>query len=470
MEIEEIITAQRNYFLFGDDENKKTYTTNKRFTLKQIKSNLVKLKKSILENLGDLEAAFKADYNKCKFDVYANEVGLVLNEIKYMIKHLRSLSKNKRVATSIINFPSKGYIVNEPYGVVLIVSPWNYPFQLSMMPLVGALAGGNTVVLKPSNYCPQVSNVIKNILSVFDEKYVSVVLGGREQNAKLFDQKFDFIFFTGGTTVAKVLSEKASKNLTPCVLELGGKSPCIVNEDADVDLSAKRIVWGKFLNAGQTCVAPDHIYVHSKIKQKFIEAVKKYINKFYYKNGKLTDNFCHIINDKHLERLTGLIDKSKLVFGGKADGRQLEPTVLDNVTWQDKVMGEEIFGPIMPILPFENLDNLITEIKGREKPLALYYFGTEDDDIKKVVNNLSFGGGCVNDTIMHLTEEKLPFGGVGLSGMGSYHGKKSYETFTHQKSVLSKSLAVDMPIRYMPYGDKKIKLVKFLFGIKNKSK
>ena len=437
--------------------------------VKQRKQNLLKLKKSILENIDELYNAFVKDYNKCEFDVVSTEVGLVLNEIGYMIKHLSRLAKPKRVSTSIINFPSKGYLYSEPYGQVLIVAPWNYPFQLSMMPLVGAIAGGNTVVLKPSNYCPEVSNTIKKILSVFDENYVKVVLGGREQNSKLFDQKFDFIFFTGGTTVAKVLYEKASQHLTPCVLELGGKSPCIVDADANIDLAAKRVVWGKYLNAGQTCVAPDHVYVHESVKEKFLECVVKYINKFYYnEEGVLTESFPFIINDKHVARLKGLIDKDKLYFGGKTNGRCMEPTVLTDVTWNDAVMGEEIFGPIMPVLTFENLAGLIDEIKSHEKPLALYYFGSNKKTEKCVLNSLSFGGGCINDTIMHLTEEKLPFGGVGLSGMGSYHGKKSFETFTHQKSVLKKSTHIDLPIRYMPHSKWKSALAKIIFGIKNK--
>lgn len=482
MEIEEIVEKQRNAFLSNSGYG---------YSIKYRLDALRKIKASIFEKLEDLKKAFLLDYNKSEFDVLTTEVGLVINEINYMLKHIKKLSKRKRVSTSLINFPSSGFVHREPYGVVLVVAPWNYPFQLSMMPLIGAIAGGNSVVLKPSNYCPEVSKVIKQILAVFDDEYVSVVLGGREQNAKLFEQKFDFIFFTGGTTVAKVLSEKASKHLTPCVLELGGKSPCIVNSDADIDLSAKRIVWGKYLNAGQTCVAPDHVYVHESIKQKFTDAVVKYINKFYYSavdegsvqkdtnnidthtctcTCELTPNFPHIINDKHVERLKGLVDKNKLVFGGKVECRRFEPTVLTGVTWDDAVMGEEIFGPIMPILTFTNIDDLLVEIKHREKPLALYYFGEDMDTANKVIKNVSFGGGCINDTIMHLTEEKLPFGGVGFSGMGSYHGKKSFETFTHEKSVLKKSLAVDLPIRYMPYTKKKMGLAKFFFGIKDKNK
>ncbi len=459
MEISEIVKSQRDYFYEGE-------TLDLHFR----KEKLIALKNAIFDNLDELKEAFKKDYNKSDFDVLTTEVGLVVNEINYMIRHLKQLAKPKRVGTSLINFPSKGYLLKEPYGVVLIVAPWNYPFQLSIMPLVACIATGNTTVLKPSNYCPTVSAVIKKMLSVFDEKYISVVLGGREQNAQLFDQKFDFIFFTGGTTVAKVLYDKASKNLTPCVLELGGKSPCIVDADCDVDLSAKRIVWGKFLNAGQTCVAPDHIYVHADILEKFVEAVKKYIKQFYYPNGSLTENFPYIINEKHTQRLMGLIDVNKVVAGGGCNGRCIEPTVMTNVTWDDKIMGEEIFGPIMPILTFNDLGALVKEIQQREKPLALYYFGNSKKSIRFVTQNVSYGGGCINDTIMHLTEETLPFGGVGFSGMGNYHGKRSFETFSHEKSVLKKSTIIDMPIRYMPYTSGKAKIANLIFGVKSKKR
>lgn len=506
MDIVKVVESQRKFF-----------NTGATFDVEFRIATLKKIRTALLENKDKIYDAFLTDFNKCEFDVDMTELGMVLHELDYMIKNIKRLSKPKRIRTSIINFPSRGRIYAEPYGVVLVVAPWNYPLQLSLIPLIDAIACGNTVVLKPSNYTPSVAKVIKNILSIFNDKYISVVLGGREQNQELFEQKFDFIFFTGGTTVGKLLLEKSSKHLTPCVLELGGKSPCIVNKYADVDLVAKRVVWGKYLNAGQTCVAPDYVLVNEEIKDEFLTACKKYIDKFYYEkqlvigdnifpyNKKLehqksneaikakllsaseqgidvetldlgdldistrmvlSDNFTHIVNDKHSERLKGLIDESKVFCGNEWNGRRLSPTILTNIEWDDAIMQEEIFGPIMPVLTFNNLYDTIREIKSHEKPLACYIFGCSKAEEKMILRDLSFGGGCVNDTIMHLTEEGLPFGGVGNSGMGSYHGKKSFETFSHFKSVLKKSKRVDVGIRYMPYSKNKAKLVKMIFGIK----
>lgn len=522
MNIVQVVNNQRNYFQSGA-------TLDVEFRL----STLRKLKSAILENKDKIYDAFKNDLNKCEFDVDATELGMLCKEIDFMLSHLKRLAKPKRVKTSLLNFSSRGYIYPEPYGVVLVVAPWNYPLQLSLIPLVDAIASGNTVVLKPSNYTSSVAKVIKDILSIFNDKYISVVLGGREQNQELFDQKFDFIFFTGGTTVAKLLMEKASKNLTPSVFELGGKSPCIVNKYANIDLAAKRIVWGKYLNAGQTCVAPDYVLVNESIKDEFLAACKKYIEKFYYEkqllvgdeiypyskklerqkvkqlsllksvdtksqiesdiidggsdsdnNGRdveadnncdvadiknrvvLTDNFPFIVNEKHKERLKGLIDAEKVYVGNEWSGRRLSPTILQNVTWDDAVMGEEIFGPILPVLTFNNLYDMLRDLKSHDKPLACYIFGCDKGEEEMILREFSFGGGCVNDTIMHLTEERLPFGGVGLSGMGSYHGKKSFETFSHYKSVLKKSNLIDLNIRYMPYTKGKSKITKTIFGIK----
>ena len=460
MEIQDIVKGQREYF-----NTHVTFDLNNRIcTLKKIKSRLLEYKDKIYD-------AFRTDLNKSEFDVDATELGLLLHEIDFMIKHIKKLARPKRVGTSLINFISSGYRYPEPYGVTLVVAPWNYPLQLSLIPLVDSIACGNTVVLKPSNYTPSVAAVIKEVLSCFDEKYIAVVLGGREQNQQLFEQKFDFIFFTGGPTVGKLLMEKASKNLTPCCLELGGKSPCIVHKYSNIDLIAKRVVWGKFLNAGQTCVAPDHILVEKSVKDAFIESAKKWVDKFYYivdENGnkKLTGDFPYVVNDKHCERLKGLIVDDKVVCGNEWNGRQLSPTIMDNVEWGDAVMQEEIFGPIMPILTYESLDEVVEMMKDKDKPLACYIYGCKKKEEKYLLKNISFGGGCVNDCIMHLTEEALPFGGVGNSGMGSYHGKKSFETFSHYKSVLKKSNKVDLPIRYMPYTKTKSRLLRFIFGIK----
>ena len=454
--MENILNKQREFF-----------KTSKTLDIKFRKEALLKLKESIFTNLEDLVKAFKEDYNKCEFDVYSTEVGLVIREINYFIRNLNKLSKPKKVRTSLINMPSRGYVLNEPYGNTLIVAPWNYPFQLTMMPLVAAIATGNTVILKSSRNTPKVTSVIEKILSIFDDEYVYVMENTKENMEKLFDLKFDYVFYTGSPSVAKELMEKQAKYLTPMTLELGGKSPCIVDQTADIEKSAKRVVWGKYLNAGQTCVAPDYILVHNDIKREFIKSVMKYIQEFYYEEGKLSGNFTKVINEKSLNKLTKLINKDKLAFGGNEPVGVLEPTVLEDVSLSDPIMKEEIFGPIMPIVEFNNLDDVINHLKDLDKPLALYYFGK---DYKKVIKQVSFGGGCINDTIMHLTEEKLPFGGVGLSGMGSYHGKKSFEVFSHQKSILKKHHSLELNLKYPKYNKNKEKLTKIFFKIKSSKK
>ena len=450
MEINQIVANQRAFF-----------NTHKTQSLAFRKEMLTKLEKSIQDNLNGILDAFKKDFNKCEFDVLSTELFCVKNEIKYFKNNLRKLMRPKRAGTGLVNFFSRGKIVSNPLGVVLIVSPWNYPLQLSLVPLVGAIAAGNTVVIKPSSYSANVSHIIKKILSVFDQNYVAVVEGGREQNAQLFDQKFDFIFFTGSQSVAKVLMEKASANLTPVLLELGGKSPCVVDIDADIKLAAKRIVWGKFLNAGQTCVAPDYIWVHEDIKQKFIYEAKLQIKQQLYPDGGLSEEFPHIINDKHVERLKKLIDKEKLVFGGAVKNRLVEPTILDNVTFEDEVMQQEIFGPIMPILTFKDFAEIEKKLSTLPKPLAFYYFGNNKDNINIIENELQFGGGAINDVIMHLVAPHLPFGGVGESGIGAYHQKQSFEIFSHKKSVLKKS-KIEIGLKYPPHGKKCMKIMRFL--------
>lgn len=446
--IVEIVNKQREYFLTGA-----TLPINSRI------DNLKKIRSLLLENEENIKKAFLEDYHKCAFDVIANEFSMVIMEIDYLLKHIKSLAKPHRVKGNLINFPSKGYKYYDPYGVVLVMAPWNYPLQLSMIPLVDAIACGNTVVLKPSNYSKNVSDAMYNMLQAFDEKLITVVLGGRNENQMLLEQKFDYIFFTGGDVVGRLVMEKASKNLTPVSLELGGKSPCIITSSADLDLAAKRITWGKFLNAGQTCVAPDYMLVHESVHALFIEKVKAKINEYYYVNGKISNDFPHIINDKHVERLSKLIDAEKLVCGGQIEGRLIHPTVLDNVTFGDPVMQEEIFGPIMPIIPYTDFDEVINRLKSIDHPLALYIFSSNKDEINKALTNVAFGGGCVNDVIMHLTNDNLPFGGVGRSGMGSYHGKKSFYTFSHEKSVFVKG-KMEINVKYPPYNEKKIKTMK----------
>lgn len=452
--IESIIKKQRDYFNSSE-------TLSYLFRINSLKL----LKEQLYKYQFKLQEAFIKDYNKQEFDFIATEFSMVIMELNYMIKHLKKFMKIKKVKSNLINFPSKGYIYKEPYGVTLIMSPWNYPLQLSITPLIGAIACGNTVVLKPSQYSYNVSLVIKEMLEVFDEKYIYVCLGGREVNQSLLDQRFDYIFFTGGEVVGKLVMEKASKYLTPITLELGGKSPCIVDKDADLKLASKRIVWGKYLNAGQTCVAPDFLMVHKDVKDELIKYLIDEIKIQNYVNGKLRDDFCFIINEKHVNRLKGLIENKDIIFGGTIKDRLFEPTILDNISFDDLIMKEEIFGPILPIITFNNIEEVVDILKTKEKPLALYYFSNNKKSIKYVMNNLHFGGGCINDTIMHLTNHKLPFGGVGRSGMGSYHGIKSFETFSHQKSILKKG-KIELKTKFAPYKSKNLKFLKRITKVK----
>jgi aldehyde dehydrogenase (NAD+) len=455
MDIKEIVDFQREYFYSG-----KTLDVNVRL------NNLRKLKSLMYKYRIMLNEAFITDYNKSEFDVLGTEFFITIEEIDFMIKHVKKLAKAKKVGTAIVNFPSKGYLLQEPYGVALIVAPWNYPLQLTICPLVGAIAAGNTVVLKPSNYCPTVSQVLYKMLGEFDQGLISVVLGGRKENTELFDQRFDFIFFTGGDVVGRLLMAKAAANLTPVALELGGKSPAIIDEDADLNVAAKRLAWGKFLNAGQTCVAPDHFYVHKNVKDEFVKKLIEVVKQYYYHDGKLDGDFPFIINDKHVERITGLIQADKLVFGGKINGRQLEPTIMVDVKETDPVMQEEIFGPVLPILTFDNLNELLEMQKRKEKPLAFYYFSKNKAKAQRIMQLMPYGGGCINDSIMHLTNDKLPFGGVGRSGMGHYHGKESFYTFSHQKSVLVKGKQ-ELNVKYPPVTKGKLKMFKFLAKVKD---
>lgn len=449
MEIKEIVEKQREYFLTGQ-------TLELNFRIEQLK----KLKTSIKLYEKELLDSFMQDLNKCEYDVIMTELMLVNNELDNMIKNLHKYAKTKKVKVSIMNPFSKGRIVPEPFGTVLIVSPWNYPFQLAMIPLIGAIGAGNTVVLKPSSSSPNVSATIKKILSVFDEKLISVIIGSREETAGLFDCRYDFAFFTGSKKSGTELYSALSKNLTPCVLELGGKSPAIIDFDADLKLSAKRCVWGKFLNAGQTCVAPDYFLVHETVKDKFLELVKQEIEEKFYIEGVLSPNFVNIVNERQKERLEKLIDHNKVVMGGEFDGLTLAPTVMDNVTEEDAIMQEEIFGPIFPIVPFTALKEELDKLASKERPLALYYFSTDPEKQSMVMSSAHFGGGCINDCILHLTEENLPFGGVGASGMGSYHGKKTFDTFTHFKSVLVNNTKIDIKLKFMPYTRRKLKFLR----------
>lgn len=371
-----------------------------------------------------------------------------------MLKHIRSFAKEKNVLTPLTQFHSRSFKKPSPYGVALIMSPWNYPFLLTIDPLIDALAAGNTVVLKPSAYSPYTSAVIQSMIEeCFDTRYVAVITGGRAENTCLLNEHFDYIFFTGSQTVGKEVMRHAAAHLTPVTLELGGKSPCIVEESANIKLAARRIVFGKYLNCGQTCVAPDYIYCDRKIKDQLLAEIKRQIKRQFRSEPLTNKNYGKIINEKHFDRITKLIDSSKVVFGGKCDRTTLkiEPTVMDHVTFDDAVMQEEIFGPILPILTYDSLDQAIHKINSMPHPLALYVFTSDKTAARKVTARCGFGGGCINDTIIHLATSEMGFGGFGESGMGSYHGKDGFRTFSHYKSIVDKKTWLDLPMRYQPY-------------------
>lgn len=426
---------------------------------------LDKLKNIILEYEDLIIDSLYKDLGKSPFESYSTEIGMVLSEISHAQKNIKNWSKVKKVKTPLTNFKAKSYIYPEPYGNVLIISPWNYPLQLTLAPLLGAIAAGNTALIKPSSSSLHTSNTIEKMINEnFPEEFIHVINMDSKSADYLLDKKFDYIFYTGSVSVGKLIMGKASKHLTPITLELGGKSPCIVDKEGDIDIFAKRIVWGKFLNAGQTCVAPDYVYVHKDIKDKLIENIVKYIEYFYGKNIKDNDEYPRIINKKQFNRLISLIDENKLIYGGDSDLESLyiSPTIMDNITWDDPVMEDEIFGPILPLLEYESIVQVIEEIKKRPRPLALYVFSTNPKVVTKVINSLSFGGGCINDTVMHLANPHLPFGGIGDSGMGAYHGEYSFHTFTHYKSILDKSLSPDVDTRYPPYKGKLKWVKKFM--------
>lgn len=441
-QIQLIVNKQREYFQTGE-------TLDLKFRINALR----KLKRAIEENTDKINDAIKKDLGKSAFEGYMCETGLALSEISFMISHIKKFAKDRTRLTPLAQFASRSYVKKSPYGVCLIMSPWNYPFLLTIDPLADALAAGNTVILKPSAYSPNTTAVIGDIIkSTFDEKYVAFVDGGREENSHLLEERFDYIFFTGGKSVGRLVMEKASKNLTPVTLELGGKSPCIVDKSANIKLSAKRIVWGKYLNLGQTCVAPDYVLCHEDVKEKFIDAVKCEIDK-QFKNALENPDYGKIINKKHFDRIVGLIDDGKVVKGGKyhCNTLQIEPTVMDNVTWDDKVMGEEIFGPVLPVLTYRDIGEVIQTVNNNPSPLALYIFSGDKKVIKTVTERCSFGGGCVNDVVIHLATCHMGFGGVGESGMGSYHGKYGFDTFSHEKSIVDKKTWLDLPMRYQPF-------------------
>lgn len=441
--IDRLINEQRDFFRTGA-------TIPADFRISMLK----KLKNQIENNRQKIYSALEQDLGKSNFEAFMCEVGMVQSELSYMIKHTRKFSKEKRVHTPLHEFVSRSFKKPSPYGNVLIMSPWNYPFLLTLGPLADAIAAGNTAIVKPSAYSPATSNVIEELIKeCFDEKYIAVVTGGRKENAELLNKKFDMIFFTGSQAVGKEVMRHAAEYLTPVVLELGGKSPCIVDSSAKIKLVARRIVFGKYLNCGQTCVAPDYVLCDKSIKDELVKEITVQIVKQFGEKPLQNKNYGKIINEKHFNRLIGLINNDKVVCGGNYDAGALriEPTVMDNVSWDDAVMGEEIFGPVLPILTYDSLDDVISSLQNKQKPLAMYIFSTNKKNIKALTSRLSFGGGCINDTIIHLATSEMGFGGVGESGMGCYHGKDGFNAFSHTKSIVDKKVWLDLPMRYQPY-------------------
>ena len=438
--IGEIRAKQESYFRSGATLDVRTR-----------KANLVAFEKAVLKWEKPLCEALWKDLHKSYEESYIAEVSILLGEIRTHIRNVGKWTRPQRRPTPMKLFPSRSKIISEPLGTALIISPWNYPVQLLLTPLVGVISSGCTAVLKPSPYVPEVSDVIeKMIRDTFPEEYVAVVQGDRDVNKALLEQRWDMIFFTGSPSFGRAVMAAAAKNLTPVVLELGGKSPCIIDKDADIKVAAKRVAWGKSLNAGQTCIAPDYLMLHKNIKDKFLSELEKAFRELLGDDPQKSEHFVRIVNDAAFERLKGYLADGEVVFGGKTDKseRYFSPTVLDHVSPDSPVMQEEIFGPIFPVQTFSSLDEVIRFVSMREKPLALYYFGSQGD---KVLKHTTSGGSCINDVIMHIANENVPFGGVGMSGMGSYHHKRTFDVFTHYRSVISTPTWIDLPFRYMPY-------------------
>ena len=442
----EIINKQKEFFNNGN-------TLNINFRLEQLKI----LRKAVIEFQPQIFDALDKDLNKSNFESYETEVGLILDEIRFCIKHLKKWAKPKKVKTSLVNQPGKSSIYYEPYGISLIISPWNYPFQLLISPLIGAISAGNCTILKPSELAENTSIIIKQMISkIFNDEYITVIEGGIETNKFLLEQQWDFIFFTGSIQVGKIVMSACSKYLTPFILELGGKNPTIVTNNANLDIAAKKITWGKFINAGQTCNAPDYLLVHKSVKLKLINYLKKYITEFYGKNPLDSIDYPKIINKNHFERLSNLMKKGNIIFGGYLDQEKnkISPTLLDNITLNDPIMKEEIFGPLLPIIEFQNIEDIFNIIKNNPNPLCFYLFTNNKKIEKEIVKRLKAGGCTINDTIMHIVGPYIPFGGINTSGIGRYHGKASFKAFSNQKGILKKFNFFDNPLRYPPYKDK----------------
>lgn len=452
--ISELLQSQKDFFKTG-----KTKDINfRKESLKNLKVELIKRENEITE-------ALAKDFKKPVFESFLTEIFVVLSDLDLMIKNVSKWSKPKRVLPALLNFPSIDKLYSEPYGQTLIISPWNYPYQLAIAPLIAAIAAGNTVVLKPSELTPNTSTLLNSIIkTVFKPDHVSVIEGGVEISTLLLAQRWHYIFFTGSVNVGKIVAKAAAVNLTPITLELGGKNPCVIDRTANIKLAAKRIVWGKFLNAGQTCIAPDYILIHESKKEIFYKAMHYEIEKAYTKNPKSSNDFCRIVNNKNFERLSKMLNNENCIIGGQTDEIELyiAPTLIDEPTLDSEVMKGEIFGPILPVISYKNIENIDTLINNYDKPLALYIFSENRKITKKLIAKFPFGGGCINDTVVHFANHKLPFGGVGNSGVGAYHGKLSFDIFSHKKAIVKKSNKLDLPLRYAPYSGKLPLLKKIL--------
>jgi aldehyde dehydrogenase (NAD+) len=455
-DIQKLIKSQKIFFNKGK-------TKNLNFRLSQLSI----LEKAVIKNEAVIISALKKDLGKSPYESFMTEVGLVIDEIRLAKKHLKSWFGPRRVKTPLKLLPSLSRIYPEPYGVCLIMSPWNYPVQLTLSPLIGAMSAGNCAVIKPSEHSPATSQVLEDIFKdYFPDNYIVLVQGGVDLSTALLKEKFDFIFFTGNPDIGRIVMAAASANLTPVTLELGGKSPCIVDYNVDIGLAAKRIISGKLLNAGQTCVAPDYLMVHKAVKNDLLSAMVMNIKKFYGNDPQKSPDYGRIINQRHFDRLTRFLETGKIIFGGiiNRDDLYISPTLMEKISWNSPTMREEIFGPILPIFEFETIDEVINEINGHPRPLALYFFSRNKKNQEKILNHISFGGGCINDTVLHVANPHLPFGGVGNSGIGNYHGKAGFETFSHCKSVLKRPFWIDIPLRFPPYKGK-LKFLKTVFKL-----
>lgn len=441
----QVVSTQQQFFEGGQARN----ISFRKQQLRKLKSVLKEYEQSLFETL-------HADFKKPSFETYETELFVVYREIDHLLSNISKWARPKKVSGSLINFPSSSYIHPQPYGVSLVIGAWNYPLHLAINPALGSIAAGNCTIIKPSEITSHTSHLLAEIINdTFDPGFLTVVEGGAKTTQSLLAQPLDYIFFTGNPRVGKIVMKAAAEQLTPVTLELGGKSPAVVDRSAHLRLAAKRIAWGKFINAGQTCVSPDYVYVHKEIRDRFCGLLKNAIQSFYGDNPLKSPDYARIINRKHFDRLKSLIKKYHIYYGGNTnrEERYIQPTILTNISWSHPVMQEEIFGPILPVLTFSDIDEVIQAVNARHTPLSLYLFSTDKDHQQRIINEIQFGGGCINDTVAHLGNLELPFGGIGNSGFGNYHGKTSFEAFSHQKSIMKKSNWLDIPLRYPPYND-----------------